>query len=130
MNLPTARKVGFTGSGGMPGADPRNRTGYAMFAFIQTAQTAAWHPGEAKPAVVLVWQGAPKLSDVAIFAQAVLPGQALRVVGDSRHLLSALEPVCASHGLRMVHTTEDCVLTIFGCYAHYYADIQVAPTTC
>jgi hypothetical protein len=101
-----------------------------MYAFIQTAELAAWRPEEAKPAVVLVWQGAPKLRDVAIFARALLPGQTLRVVGDSRLLLSALEPVCANHGLRIVHTTEDRALTIFGCYAHYYADLQVISATC
>ncbi len=101
-----------------------------MCAFIQTAETAAWQLEEANPAVVLIWQGVPKLSDVAIFARALLHGQTLRVVGDSRLLLSALEPVCATHGLTIVHTTEDRVLTIFGCYAHYYADLQVIPTAC
>ena len=80
-----------------------------MDAFIQSTHTAAWpgHPGEAKPAAVLIWQGAPKLSDLAIFAQALLPGQTLRVVGDSPLLLSALEPVCANHRLIIVYSTED-----------------------
>jgi hypothetical protein len=45
-------------------------------------------------------------------------------------LLSVLEPVCARHGLTIVHTTEDRTLTISGCYAHYYADLQLVPSTC
>lgn len=101
-----------------------------MDAFIQSAHVAAWHLGEATPAAVLIWQGTPKLSDLAIFAQALLPGQTLRVVGDSPLLLSALEPVCANQGLMIVDTNEDRTLTIFGCYAHYYADLQRVPTTC
>jgi hypothetical protein len=98
-----------------------------MYAFIQSAHTAAWpgHPGTATPAVVLIWQGTPKLSDLAIFSQALQPGQTLRVVGDSPQLLSALEPACATHGLMIVYTTEDRALTISGCYAHYYADLQL-----
>lgn len=127
MDVPTDHQAGFTGSGSMPGADPRTRTESPMFALMQTAQTAAWHPGGARLAAVLVWQGASKLRDVAIFAQALLPGQTLRVVGDSRLLLSALAPVCANHGLMVGNTTKDRTLTIFGCEAHYYADLQRIP---
>ena len=101
-----------------------------MDAFIQSTYTAAWRPGDARPTTVLIWQGIPKLSDLDIFAQALLPGQTFRVVGDSRLPLSSLESVCANHGLMIIYTTEDRALTSCGCYAHYYADLQVAQITC
>jgi hypothetical protein len=76
--------------------------GYAMFAFVETAPTEAWSTGADKPAAVL---------------QTLLPGQTLRVVGDSRPLLSELASVCSSNGLTIVRTSEDRVLTIEGCYS-------------
>ncbi len=99
-----------------------------MVAFIETADTAAWRPGEAKPLAVLIMMGAPKLKDVAIFAQALRPGQTLRVVGDDLEMRAALEPFCAAHGLAITYVTEDRVLTCSVCYTHYYFDIQLAPT--
>jgi hypothetical protein len=95
-----------------------------MFPFIRSAETDAWHPEAAKPVVTLVWQGTPKLRDVAIFARALLPGQTLRLVSDSPLPLSVLEPICASQGLELVRATEDRALVYHVCYTHYYADLQ------
>jgi hypothetical protein len=83
---------------------------------------------EARPVVVLIWQGESKPQDASAYAQALQPGQILRVAADSHGLLAGLEAWCGNHGLRVVTTTEDRALTIYGCYAHYYIDMQRADT--
>ena len=95
-----------------------------MNAFVQSAHSEAWRAGDVKPTVVVYMPGRPKLRDVAIFAQALLPGQILRVVGTSRQIQTALEPFCAAHKLTITCVDEDRVLTFFGCCAHYYIDLQ------
>lgn len=93
--------------------------------FIETVTKGAWRPGEAIPAVTLTMLGVPKLRDVAIFARALQSGQKLRVVGDSRAMQRELEAFCSTHGLMVVYSTAVQTLTRYGCYFHYYVDIQV-----
>src|SRR6185312_6444763 len=88
--------------------------------FIETVTTEAWRPGEAKPTFILMMLGAPKPRDVAIFAQALQPGQTLRAVGDSPAMQLALEAFCSTHGLTVVNNSWEQDLTLTGCYTHYY----------
>jgi hypothetical protein len=99
------------------------------YGFIESVDYAAWRPERPRPTIVVMWQGQPKLHDAATYAQALLPDQILRVVADSEELLAVLQGWCSDHGLRVVDTNADRVLTISGCYGHYYLDMQRADTT-
>lgn len=95
-----------------------------MYGFFETVSYEAWRSERERPAIVVIWHGRPKLSDVAILAQALLPGQVLRVAADARWMLEGLEVTREMQDLNLVGTNEDRVLTWKGCYAHYYADFQ------
>jgi hypothetical protein len=100
-----------------------------MFGFIHSVDYAASRPERPQPTIVVIWQGQPNLQDAATYAQALLPGQILRVVADSWGLLAGLEGWCDDQGLRVVDTNEDRHLTIYGCYGHCYVEMQRADTT-
>src|SRR5215472_6112008 len=74
------------------------------YGFAFSVEYGPWRSEGARPVVVLTWQGQPKLHDAAAYAQALRPGQILRVAADSHELLAGLEAWCGHHSLRIVTT--------------------------
>jgi hypothetical protein len=100
-----------------------------MSDFIHSVDGAAWRLERARPTIVLIWQGQPTLQDAATYAQALLPGQILRVVADSWELLAGLERWCEDQGLSVVGTSQVRDVPLYGFYGQCYVDIQRADTT-
>lgn len=93
-----------------------------MDLWFETADRGAWRAGDQLPTVVLVWRREMKIKDAKIFAQALKPGELIRIVSDRPMSEQEIDAVCANSDLLLAGTTQDRELTIAGCYAHYYTE--------
>src|SRR6478736_3999002 len=106
---------------------PIRKGGPAMDFWVDTVDPDPWRIGESAPTVLLVWRSETKLRDALTYAQALLPGQTLRIVSDRRLSARELSAVCAGNQLVVTATTEDRCLTMAGCYAHHYTELKRLP---
>lgn len=95
--------------------------------WIDTVDPDPWRRGESVPTILLVWRTETKLQDALTYAQALLPGQTLRIVSDRRLSAREVSAVCAGDQLVVTATTEDRCLTMAGCYTHHYTELKCLP---